>query len=71
MEYRRLGSSGAFVSEVALGNWITHGGQIGDDAAKDCIHAALDEGIIFFDTADIYERGAAETVLGRVLKGTT
>lgn len=71
MEYRRLGSSGALVSEIALGNWITHGGQIADDAAKDCIHAALDEGIIFFDTADIYERGAAETVLGRVLKGIT
>lgn len=70
MEYRRLGSSGALVSEIALGNWITHGGQIGDDAAKACIHAALDEGIVFFDTADIYEMGAAETILGRVLKGT-
>jgi aryl-alcohol dehydrogenase-like predicted oxidoreductase len=69
MEYRRLGSSGALVSEIALGNWITHGGQIDDDAAKACIHAALDEGIIFFDTADIYEIGAAETVLGKVLKG--
>jgi voltage-dependent potassium channel beta subunit len=69
MEYRRLGSSGALVSEIALGNWITHGGQIDDDAAKACIHAALDEGIIFFDSADIYEIGAAETVLGKVLKG--
>lgn len=69
MEYRRLGRSGMKVSEIALGNWVTHGGQIGDDAAAACIHAALDEGVIFFDTADIYERGKAETVLGKVLKG--
>ena len=71
MEYRRLGSSGALVSEIALGNWITHGGQIDDDAAKACIRTALDEGIIFFDTADIYEIGAAESVLGRALKDVT
>lgn len=69
MEYRRLGRSGMKVSEIALGNWITHGGQIGDDAAKACIHAAFDEGVIFFDTADIYERGKAETVLGNVMRG--
>jgi voltage-dependent potassium channel beta subunit len=69
MEYRRLGSAGAKVSEIALGNWITHGGSVGDDAAKACVRAALDNGIIFFDTADIYERGKAETVLGKALKG--
>lgn len=69
MEYRRLGRSGMKVSEIALGNWITHGGQIGDDAAKACIHAALDEGVIFFDTADIYERGKAEAVLGDAMRG--
>jgi voltage-dependent potassium channel beta subunit len=68
MEYRRLGSSGMKVSEIALGNWITHGGQVGDDAARACVEAALDSGITFFDTADIYERGAAETVLGDILK---
>ena len=69
MEYRALGASGAKVSEIALGNWITHGGQVGDDAALACVRAALDEGIIFFDTADIYERGKAEDVLGRALEG--
>jgi voltage-dependent potassium channel beta subunit len=69
MEYRRLGGSGLTVSELALGNWVTHGGQVGDDAAKSCVHAALDAGINFFDTADIYERGKAETVLGNVLAG--
>ena len=69
MEYRRLGGSGARVSEIALGNWVTHGGQIGDDAAKRCVEAALNAGINFLDTADIYERGKAETVIGNCLKG--
>jgi len=69
MEYRRLGRAGVKVSEIALGNWVTHGGQIGEDAARACVEAALDSGINFFDTADIYERGAAETVLGNILKG--
>lgn len=69
MEYRTLGRSGLKVSEIALGNWVTHGGQVGDDAARSCVHAALDAGINFFDTADIYERGKAESVLGEILKG--
>jgi aryl-alcohol dehydrogenase-like predicted oxidoreductase len=69
MEYRHLGTSGLKVSEIALGNWITHGGQIDEAAARGCVTAALDAGITFFDTADIYERGAAETVLGKALKG--
>lgn len=69
MEYRHLGNSGLKVSEIALGNWVTHGGQVGDDAAKQCVHAALDADINFFDTADIYERGKAESVLGNILKG--
>ncbi|HYN36365.1 MAG TPA: aldo/keto reductase family protein [Actinomycetota bacterium] len=69
MEYRNLGGAGSRVSEIALGNWITHGGQVGDDAAKACVHAALDGGINFFDTADVYEGGKAESVLGNILKG--
>ncbi|MGI8940765.1 MAG: aldo/keto reductase family protein [Actinomycetota bacterium] len=69
MEYRNLGSTGLKVSEIALGNWITHGGQVGDDAARSCVEAAFDEGINSFDTADIYERGKAESVLGEILKG--
>jgi len=57
------------VSEIALGNWVTHGGQVGEEAARSCVRAALDAGINFFDTADIYEIGAAETVLGEILAG--
>jgi aryl-alcohol dehydrogenase-like predicted oxidoreductase len=57
------------VSEIALGNWLTHGGSIDDDAAIACVNAALDEDITFFDTADIYNKGRAETVLGKALKG--
>lgn len=68
MEYRKLGRSGLTVSEVALGNWVTHGGQIGDGPAEGCVRAALDQGINFFDTADIYEHGRAESVLGNILK---
>ncbi|HEY6471395.1 MAG TPA: aldo/keto reductase family protein [Acidimicrobiales bacterium] len=69
MEYRHLGSSGMEVSALAYGNWITHGSQIEEDAARACVHAALDEGITTFDTADVYAQGAAETVLGRALEG--
>ena len=68
MEYRQVGSSGLRVSEIALGNWLTHGGSIENDTAIECVRAALDEGITFFDTADIYNKGRAETVLGEALK---
>ena len=51
MEYRRLGSSGMYVSEISYGNWITHGSQVEQDAAIKCVHAALDVGITTFDTA--------------------
>jgi aryl-alcohol dehydrogenase-like predicted oxidoreductase len=57
------------VSTLAYGNWITHGSQIEEDAAQACVHAALDAGITTFDTADVYAQGAAESVLGRALKG--
>ena len=69
MEFRHLGSSGLVVSEIAYGNWITHGSQVEEDAAVACVHAALDEGITTFDTADVYAQGRAEEVLGRALKG--
>jgi aryl-alcohol dehydrogenase-like predicted oxidoreductase len=57
------------VSEIAYGNWITHGSQVEEDAAIACVHAALDEGITTFDTADVYAGTRAESVLGRALKG--
>ena len=69
MEFRRLGRSGLTVSEIAYGNWITHGSQVEEDAAKACVQAALDSGITTFDTADVYARTRAESVLGRALGG--
>ncbi|MEV6670966.1 aldo/keto reductase family protein [Streptomyces sp. NPDC051162] len=69
MKFRRLGRSGLQVSEIAYGNWVTHGAQIDDDRAVECVHAALDVGITTFDTADMYAATAAETVLGKALKG--
>jgi aryl-alcohol dehydrogenase-like predicted oxidoreductase len=69
MEYRHLGKSGLVVSEIAYGNWITHGSQVEEQAAADCVRAALDEGITTFDTADVYAGGRAEEVLGRALHG--
>ncbi|UNK17214.1 aldo/keto reductase family protein [Paenibacillus sp. N3/727] len=69
MIYRKLGSSGLKVSEIALGNWITHGAQVNNETAYACVHAALDAGITTFDTADAYSETRAETVLGQALKG--
>jgi hypothetical protein len=69
MDYRHLGRSGMMVSSLSYGNWITHGGQIEQDAAIACVQASLDEGITTFDTADVYANTAAEVVLGKALKG--
>jgi aryl-alcohol dehydrogenase-like predicted oxidoreductase len=69
MEYRHLGRSGLKISEIAYGNWITHGSQVEEDAARACVAAALDEGITSFDTADAYAGTRAEEVLGRALHG--
>jgi aryl-alcohol dehydrogenase-like predicted oxidoreductase len=69
MEYRRLGSSGMYVSEISYGNWITHGSQVEQDAAIKWVKAALGEGITTFDTADVYAGTRAEVVLGKALKG--
>ena len=69
MEYRHLGNSGLVISEIAYGNWITHGDQVEEQAAAACVRTALDEGITTFDTADVYAGGRAEEVLGRALHG--
>jgi aryl-alcohol dehydrogenase-like predicted oxidoreductase len=69
MHYRRLGRSGIKISEISLGAWITFGGQLGEEAAADLIHAAYDQGINFFDNADMYAGGAAEELMGRAIKG--
>ncbi len=69
MEYRHLGRSGLKISEIAYGNWITHGSQVEEDAARACVAAALDAGVTTFDTADVYAGTKAEEVLGRALHG--
>ena len=69
MEFRHLGRSGLKISEIAYGNWITHGSQVEEDQAVACVRAALDAGITTFDTADVYAQGRAESVLGRALAG--
>ncbi len=56
------------VSAISYGNWITHGGQIEEEAATACVRAALDAGVTTFDTADVYAGGAAEKVLGNALR---
>ena len=69
MEFRYLGHSGLKISEITYGNWLTHGSQVENDIATQCVRAALDEGISTFDTADVYANTAAESVLGEALKG--
>ncbi|GGP91390.1 voltage-dependent potassium channel beta subunit [Actinomadura coerulea] len=69
MEFRNLGRSGLKISEIAYGNWLTHGSQVEEDAARACVRAALDEGVTTFDTADVYAGTRAEEVLGRALRG--
>ncbi|PYY62589.1 aldo/keto reductase [Curtobacterium sp. MCSS17_011] len=69
MEFRYLGNSGLKISEITYGNWLTHGSQVENDVATQCVRAALDAGITTFDTADTYANTAAETVLGEALKG--
>ena len=69
MEFRHLGRSGLKISEITYGNWLTHGSQVENDVATQCVRAALDSGITSFDTADVYAGGMAEEVLGSALKG--
>lgn len=68
MHYRRLGRSGLKVSEIALGSWVTMGSQIDEKTSHQLIHTAFDQGVNFFDNADIYARGQAEVVMGKAVK---
>jgi len=67
VEYRKLGRWGVRVSTVSLGSWLTYGGSVGEDTARDCIRRAYDLGVNFFDTANVYMRGRAEEVVGTTL----
>jgi 1-deoxyxylulose-5-phosphate synthase len=69
MKYRKLGASDLSVSEISLGSWLTYGVGVERDAAKACLERAFELGINFIDTANVYGRGAAETVLGELLSG--
>jgi aryl-alcohol dehydrogenase-like predicted oxidoreductase len=69
LRYRQLGDSDLQVSEICLGTWTTFGGSLDDDAAIALVDAALDQGVNFFDTANVYSRGRSEEVLGRALAG--
>jgi aryl-alcohol dehydrogenase-like predicted oxidoreductase len=69
MKFRYLGNSGFKISEITYGNWLTHGSQVENDTATQCVKAAIENGITTFDTADVYANTAAETVLGEALKG--
>ncbi|HET7370592.1 MAG TPA: aldo/keto reductase [Gammaproteobacteria bacterium] len=68
MEYRRLGRSGLQLSCLSLGSWVTFGNQVDRSAAEDMLAHAYDAGVNFFDSAESYGRGAAEKILGEVLK---
>ena len=68
MQYRRLGHSGLKVSELSFGSWVTYGNQVDTKSAIDCMAAAWDAGVNFFDNAEVYARGMSETIMGEALK---
>jgi len=69
MQYRRLGQSDLVVSEISLGSWLTYGGGVKGQRAEACVRRALELGVNFIDTANVYSGGAAESFLGEVLRG--
>lgn len=68
MEYNNLGKSGLKVSRLSLGSWLTFGKLIEDKVSEKLMHYAYDQGINFFDNAEIYARGKSELVMGKILK---
>jgi voltage-dependent potassium channel beta subunit len=68
MEYRYLGRSGLKVSTLSFGSWVTFGDQMGEEPARDCMIAAYEAGVTFFDNAESYAGGRSEELMGRVLK---
>jgi len=68
MNYRRLGRSGLEVSELSFGSWVTYGNQLGESTARECMAAAFDAGVNFFDNAEVYAKGQSETIMGEALK---
>jgi voltage-dependent potassium channel beta subunit len=68
MQYRRLGHSGLQVSVLSFGSWVSFGPQLAGDTARDCLAAAYDSGVNFFDNAEIYARGKSEQIMGQAIK---
>ena len=68
MEYRRLGRAGIKVSALSFGSWVTYGNQMDTRLARECMAAAYDAGVNFFDNAEVYALGQSETIMGQVLK---
>ncbi len=68
MEYRFLGNTGLKVSALSLGSWVTFGGQIDEDKSFEIMKAAYEQGINFFDNAEVYAHGKSETVMGKIIK---
>ncbi|TFG30303.1 aldo/keto reductase [Candidatus Thorarchaeota archaeon] len=71
MKYRRVGKSGLKISEISLGSWLTYGGSVEYELAKECMNTAVDNGINFIDSAEVYAKGKAEEVIGEWLKEET
>ncbi len=68
MQYRRLGRSGLKVSALSFGSWVTYGNQVGVDAALECMTAAREAGVNFFDNAEVYAKGESERIMGEALR---
>jgi voltage-dependent potassium channel beta subunit len=68
MNYRRIGRAGIKVSELSLGSWVTYHNQLDAGAARECMAAAWDRGVNFFDNAEVYALGKSEEIMGEVLK---
>ncbi|MFX0106963.1 MAG: aldo/keto reductase family protein [Candidatus Hodarchaeota archaeon] len=71
MKYRKVGKSGLKISEISLGSWLTYGGTVENEIAKACLNTAVDQGINFIDSAEIYAGGEAESVIGEWLAEET
>ena len=68
MEYRHLGKAGIKVSELSLGTWLTFGGKLDFASARECVKVAIEAGVNFFDSAEAYAGGVAESILGKIIK---
>lgn len=68
MQYRRIGQAGLKISELSLGSWVTFSNQVDVKLAQECMAAAYDHGVNFFDNAEVYAGGQAETIMGEVFK---